>query len=72
MSYAYISSRNVAGSGPDQVIILSSIGLIPPASVWPWDLLKSPTEMSTMELPGSKVRSERKAHNLIAICELIL
>jgi hypothetical protein len=30
------------------------------------------TEMSTMYLPGGKMRSERKADNLAAICEPII
>jgi hypothetical protein len=32
---------------------------------------QAPTEMSTRNLPGGKVRPSRKADNLTAICELI-
>jgi hypothetical protein len=59
----YATSRKVAGSIPDGVIrfLIMSLGSTQPL-----------TEMSTMNLPGSKGRPARKVDNLTAICEPII
>jgi hypothetical protein len=64
----YATSRKVAGSNPDEVIVFFN---------WPNPSSRTMalgsthplTEMSTRNLPGSKGWSARRADNLIAICE---
>jgi hypothetical protein len=64
----YATSRKVAGSIPDEVIVFffnwpnrSSLNMVLGST----QLL---TEMSTRNLPGGKERPARKADNLTAIC----
>jgi hypothetical protein len=63
----YATSRKVAGSSPEEVDIFN---LPKPSSrTIALESTQPLTEMSTRNLPGVKERSERKADNLIAICE---
>jgi hypothetical protein len=64
------TSRNVAGSIPDDIIFSNSPN---PSSCNM--ALGSPqplTEMSTKNLPGGKQRPARKVYNITAICEPIV
>jgi hypothetical protein len=71
ISRCYATSRNVAGSFPDEVIGFfnlpnSSRRTMALGSTQPL------TEMSTRNLPGGKKRPARKADNLTTICEPIV
>jgi hypothetical protein len=52
---------------PDEVDF--SIYLILPAALWALGSTQPLTEVSTRNLPGSKLRPVRRADNLAAICE---
>jgi hypothetical protein len=65
------TSRKVAGSVPDEVIVFFNLPnpssrTIAPGSTQPL------TEINTKNLPGSKWRPARKTDILTAICELIV
>jgi hypothetical protein len=49
-----------------------SIDLILPAALRPWGSTQPLTEMTTLNLPDSKGRPERKADNLTVICGLFV
>jgi hypothetical protein len=67
----YATSRKVSGSVPDEFIgFLDSPN--PSSRTMPLESTQPLTEMSTMNLPGSKGRPERKADNLTAVCDPIV
>jgi hypothetical protein len=65
----YVTSQNVAGSIPDEVI---GIFNWPNPSSRAMESTQPLTEMSTRNRPGSKGRPARKADKLTAICEPIV
>jgi hypothetical protein len=65
---AFLSSRKVGGSIPDEVITFFNWPN-PSSRTMALGLTQPLTEMSTRNLPGGKGRLARKADNLTAICE---
>jgi hypothetical protein len=66
----YATSRNVAGSIPDEVI--EFFLPIPSGRIMALGLTQPLTEMSSRNLPGGKGRPARKDDSLTPICELIV
>jgi hypothetical protein len=66
----YATSRKVAGSNPDEVDFFNLFNSS--RSTMAMESTQPVTEMSTRNIHGGKVRSERKADNLTAICEPIV
>jgi hypothetical protein len=64
----YATSRNVAGSSPDEVIGFFN-GPNPPSLTMALGSTQALIEISIRNLPGGKGGPARKADNLTAICE---
>jgi hypothetical protein len=73
VNYKWIqaTSREVAGSIPDEVIEFFNWSILP-AALSPSDRLSLLTEVSTRNLPGRKGRPAHEAGNHTAICESIV
>jgi hypothetical protein len=67
----HATSRNVAGSYPDEVIELLNLRN-PSSCTVALGSTQPLTEMITRNLPGGQRRPAPKADNLTAICELIV
>jgi hypothetical protein len=69
----YATSRKVAGSIPDEVILFFFfISPNPSSRTMALRSIQPLTEMSTTNIPGGKWRPARKAGNFTVICEPIM